>query len=291
MIWLLIFALAAQSPPDSPATRLSPDEVMNVVISGVGEPVVLIPGLLGSAYGFRHVVPLLNEAGYRAIVIEPLGFGTSARPAEADYSLAAQADRLGAVLDTLVDGPVEIVAHSISASIVYRLAYRRPDLVKGMISLEGGPSETLLTPSFKVAMKFAPLIRMLGPKAIISMVREKMIDASGDSDWVNDDVVREYTAGIASNFGATLDAFKAMAKSEEPELLRDRLDEVRCPVRLLLGAARHKTGPSEEAVALLAETIADFTVDSVPGAGHFIHEESPQAVVVAVEYLKGSETT
>ena len=60
---------------------------------------MLIPGLFGSAYGFRALVPLLTEAGYRAVVIEPLGIGSSAHPARADYSLLAQADRVAEAMD------------------------------------------------------------------------------------------------------------------------------------------------------------------------------------------------
>src|SRR5258708_34495397 len=56
---------------------LSATESLSVETAGRGEPLVLIPGLFGSAFGFRSVVPLLNAAGYRTIVVEPLGIGSS----------------------------------------------------------------------------------------------------------------------------------------------------------------------------------------------------------------------
>ena len=59
---------------------------------------MLIPGLFGSTFGFRNVIPGLEQAGYEVIVVEPLGIGTSARPERADYSLTAQAGRIAAVL-------------------------------------------------------------------------------------------------------------------------------------------------------------------------------------------------
>jgi pimeloyl-ACP methyl ester carboxylesterase len=46
-------------------------------------------------------LPLLHAAGYRTIVIEPLGVGSSARPEGANYSLTAQAARIAVVLDAL----------------------------------------------------------------------------------------------------------------------------------------------------------------------------------------------
>src|SRR3989442_12952895 len=72
---------------------LAATESLEVETSGVGQPVVLIPGLFGSEFGFRTLVPLLNAAGYRTIVIEPLGIGSPPPPPPAGYSPPAPADR------------------------------------------------------------------------------------------------------------------------------------------------------------------------------------------------------
>src|SRR2546425_12363974 len=101
-MWLLAFLTRAAS---TRAFRvvLSPAESLQVTVAGAaaGKPVVLVPGLFGSAFTYRNVIPRLTAAGYRAIVIEPLGVGGSGRPERADYSLTAQADRLAATLDRL----------------------------------------------------------------------------------------------------------------------------------------------------------------------------------------------
>ncbi len=81
--------------------EVAPAETLLVTAHGDGAPVVLVPGLFGSAYGWRKVVSLLAAPGRRTIVIEPLAIGGSARPRGADYSLTAQADRIATVLDIL----------------------------------------------------------------------------------------------------------------------------------------------------------------------------------------------
>src|SRR5205823_2032088 len=91
---------------------VAPAESLSVELTGRGDPVVLIPGLFGSAFGFRKLVPLLVTAGYRTIVIEPLGVGSSGRPEKANYSLTAQADRIAAVLDSLHVRRALVLAHS-----------------------------------------------------------------------------------------------------------------------------------------------------------------------------------
>src|SRR3989449_1863211 len=131
-MWLLAFLALADSAQAFPVV-LSPAESLQVTVAGAaaGKPVVLVPGLFGSAFPYRNVIPRLTAAGYRAIVIEPLGVGGSGRPERADYSLTAQADRLAATLDRLGVARAMVVAHSTSASMAYRLAYPRPDLVRG----------------------------------------------------------------------------------------------------------------------------------------------------------------
>jgi pimeloyl-ACP methyl ester carboxylesterase len=293
---LLIVALAL-APSDSarrddPRVRkisVAPAESLAVTISGSdsGPPLVLIPGLFGSHFGFRKVVPPLNAAGYRTIVIEPLGVGSSSRPPRADYSLTAQADRIARVLDSLdVDNAV-VVAHALGAAMGLRLAYRRPDLVRGLVALDGGPSEAAVTPTFKRMLRLVPWIKLLGGVGLArKKTRETMVYSSGDATWVTDEVVAEYTAGLARDLNGTLQAYLAMAAAREPERLAPHLAEVPCPVRLVVGAARHGGNVNAADVALLQGSLRAFALDSIPGAGHYLQEERPDVVVEAVVRLE-----
>ena len=257
---------------------------MQVSVSGHGAPVVLIPGLFGSRFGFRNVVPLLTEAGYRVIVIEPLGVGSSARPEHSDYSLTAQADRIAAVLDTLGVRAAVVVAHAIGASMAYRLAYRRPDLVGGIVSLEGGPAEAAATPNFRRAMRFAPWIKWFGGIGRLrGKIRSSLVAASGDTSWVTDSVVAAYTASAAANLDGTLKAFLRMAEAHERERLTPHLGEIQCPVRLLIGTAPHEGGIPAGDLETLRGGLSSLAIERVPGSGLYIYEEQPQAVVDAVK--------
>ena len=290
-MWWLGLLLLADSSRSARAfmVPLTPTESLSVETAGSGEAVVLMPGLFGSAFGFRKLVPLLNDAGYRTIVIEPLGIGASARPEKANYSLAAQAERVAAVLDTLRVRGALLVGHSIGGAEAFRLAYRRPDLVKGVISIESGPTEATITPAFKRALRFAPWIRLFGGvKLVRRKIRNLLLSSSGDSTWVTDDVIQAYTAAASRSLKATLKVYLAMANAREPEKLAPHLAEIHCPVRLLVGTARHEGGVGDEEVTLLQQTLRSFALDSAVGAGHFIQEEQPDAVVTAVGRLRAS---
>jgi pimeloyl-ACP methyl ester carboxylesterase len=294
-VWLIAVLLLSDSASTTRELRIpvAPSESLAVQVAGraTGAPVVLVPGLFGSAFGFRKLVPLLTAAGYRVVVVEPLGIGSSSRPRKANYSLTAQAGRIAAVLDSLRVRGVLLVAHSIGGSEAFRLAYHRPDLVRGLVSIEGGPTETSLTPAFKRALRFAPWIKLLGGIRLIRRkIRGLLIDSSGDPTWVTDDVVQGYTAGAARDLDATLRAYLAMGDAREPEKLAPHLTDVRCPVRLVVGGAHHDGDVGDQEVRLLEHALPSFALDSVPGAGHFIYEEQPRAVLAAVTRLAATVT-
>jgi pimeloyl-ACP methyl ester carboxylesterase len=258
-------------------------EALRITDVGQGPPIVLVPGLLGSAFGFRQLLPPLVASGHRVLVIEPLGIGGSAKPVSADYSLTAQADRIDAVLAELSVERAVVVAHAVGASMAYRLAVRHPRRVQAIVSLDGGPAEAAATPGFRRAMSFAFLIKLFGGmKRIEGMVRSALQERSADPSWVTDDVVRGYMSAGSRDLDATLAGFRGMARAVEPEALAPRLHEVRCPVRLLIGTATREGGIREPELALLKQRLPDLLIEQVPAAGHFAFEEQPQVVTAAI---------
>lgn len=275
-------------PQDADAVRThriatGPGEVMNVTERGTGVPVVVVPGLLGSAYSFRKVAAPLAASGFRVVVVEPLGIGDSARPEGADYSLEAQARRVGVALDSLRIDSAIVVAHAVGASIALRLALQRPGLVRGLVSIEGGIAEAAGTPELRNALSLARFIGLLGGEGIvIGKLKDRFAKASGDPAWASDAVLEVYLAPMREDFGATLQAYRAMADADESIPLAPRLDHVRFPVHLLRGGAEHEGGVPTAEVEAMRARIADFREEVVDGAGLWIQEERPAAVVAAV---------
>ena len=273
----------AQAPPAAVHQLLVPvgtAESLRVTVAGTGETVVLVPGLFGSAFGYRHLLILLPAAGYRAVVIEPLGIGGSPRPRGADYSLTAQAERIATALEVLGEPPAVVVGHSMGVSLALRLAVHHPERVRAVVALDGGPAEAAATPGFRRAMRYAPWIKWLGGvKRIRPKMRKDLVAASGDSSWVTDEVMDGYTAGAAADLDGTLLAFLAMSEARERDRLAPHLAEIHCPVRLVVGTARHAGGVDESQVRLMRERLPSFAVDSIAGAGQYLFEEQPQRVM------------
>ena len=293
---LLALVLAAASPPDTTVAddravvrdiEVAPGESLRTTTVGTGRPLVLIPGIFGAAYGYRAITGPLARSGYRTIVVEPLGYGWSSHPKKADYSFAAQTARVGSVLDSLGVTEALIVAQSSGAAIAFRLAVTRPDLVRGLLSVDGGPAESAATPGMKKAFKFGGgLVKFaLDESKLRHDVRREIVRNSGDTTWITDEVIRAYTAGQTADIGGSIDAFQRMSKAKEPSSLADRLHECTVPVRLLVGTVPHPAEVTADERAMLDATLPDFGTDSVPGSGQYIHEEQPAAVLAAVASL------
>ncbi len=286
---LVALALMAASP-DSGVVRdiaVAPGEILRTTTTGAGQPLVLIPGIFGSAFGYRMLTGPLVARGYRCIIVEPLGYGWSSHPKDADYSFTAQTARVGRALDSLGVTRALVVAQSSGAAIAFRLAIARPDLVRGLLSIDGGPAESAATAGMRRAFKFGGgLVKFaLDESKLRHDVRREIVRNSGDTTWVTDAVIRAYTAGQTADMGGSIDAFQRMSKSKEKASLADRLHECAMPVRLLFGTVSHPAEVTRDQRELLSETLPNFRADSVTGSGQYIHEEQPQAVLAAVASL------
>jgi pimeloyl-ACP methyl ester carboxylesterase len=118
---MLQLLLALLTPPGERAVvrdiEIAPGEILRTTTVGRGQPLVLIPGIFGAAYGYRRITGPLLAQGYQCIVVEPLGYGWSSPHKKADYSFAAQAARVAEALDTLGVSGALLVAQSSGAAI------------------------------------------------------------------------------------------------------------------------------------------------------------------------------
>lgn len=277
---LLLGSPAAAADALVPVAR---SEALRVVDRGEGPPVVLLPGALGTAFGYRRLIGPLVEAGFRTLVVEPLGSGESTHPEDADYSLTAQADRLRVLLDRMALERAVVVGQGLGVSIALRLAARHPDRVEGVVALDGGPAESACSPALRRALKLGPLVRLLGgSRWMRASVRKHLVSGSADPGWVTEEVLDGYLGPASRDFDETVEMYRRLARAREPETLRQRLPDVRCPVLLLVGSAPHGDGVQPEEIALMASRLKCFERRAVPGAGQFLAEEAPGAVVTAV---------
>jgi pimeloyl-ACP methyl ester carboxylesterase len=124
--------------------------IVRRVEAGAGEPaVVLEAGMNCGAGSWRRVMPLLAPQ-VRVTAYDRAGIGGSA-PAPGLAVVDRQIDDLASVITELGAGPCVLAGHSWGGFLVQLLAFRRPDLVAGLVLVDPGHEdmESALPPAFR----------------------------------------------------------------------------------------------------------------------------------------------
>jgi len=101
-----------------------------------GLPVVLCHGFPELAYSWRHQLPALAAAGYRAIAPDQRGYGRTSRPAEVSaYDMAHLTGDLAGMLDALRLKDAVFVGHDWGGLVVWQMPIYQPKRVKGVIGV------------------------------------------------------------------------------------------------------------------------------------------------------------
>ncbi len=90
----------------------SPAGRIHLVEQGAGPLVLLVHGFPESWYSWRHQLPALASAGYRAAAVDVRGYGRSSRPAAPDaYRMVELVEDAVAVVRGLGERTAAIVGH------------------------------------------------------------------------------------------------------------------------------------------------------------------------------------
>lgn len=98
---------------------------------GQGEPLLLIHGFGADKDNFTRVARYLTPH-YRVVVPDLPGFGDSSKPADADYRIAAQVERVRAFAQHLKLGKVHLGGSSMGGHIAAYYAAKYPDEVASL---------------------------------------------------------------------------------------------------------------------------------------------------------------
>jgi pimeloyl-ACP methyl ester carboxylesterase len=111
---------------------------------GAGPLVLLLHGFPQSSYEYRHLVPALARAGYRAVAPDMRGYGDTSRPARIeDYALQTLGDDIAALVDALGESKAHVLGHEWGGIVAAEAALSHPDKVDRLILVNAAPAITL----------------------------------------------------------------------------------------------------------------------------------------------------
>lgn len=109
---------------------------LHVAELGSGPPVILCHGFPELWYSWRHQLPALAEAGYRAVAPDMRGYGQSSIPIDVEaYDLLSVCHDMLGLLDDLGEERAVFVGHDWGANVVWQLALAYPARVAAVVGM------------------------------------------------------------------------------------------------------------------------------------------------------------
>lgn len=109
---------------------------IHTVAMGDGPLVIFCHGFPESWYSWRHQLPAVAAAGYRAVAIDMRGYGSTSRPAAVGaYTVSHLVADVVAVVSALGERRAVIVGHDWGSPIAWYAALMRPDVFRAVAAL------------------------------------------------------------------------------------------------------------------------------------------------------------
>jgi len=268
-----------------------PEGPLHYVDEGEGETLLFVHGTPTWSFEYRHVIRALRGA-YRCVAVDHLGFGLSGRPPDVAYTPEAHADRLRAFVEKLGLRRFTLVAHDFGGPIALPLALadsaspvaRLVILNSWMWSFADDP---LMTKRAKMAS--GGLGRFLYRRLNASL-KLIMPSAYGDRRKLTRAIHKQYLA-LFPDADSRERVLWALARALTGSaafydgLWRRRSRLAPIPTLLIWGMKDSAFRPDQLARWRQAVPHASFV--ELADAGHWPHEEAPDAVVEALRTFLG----
>jgi len=243
-------------------------------------PLLLLHGVGGNAWMWGGLAETLRQHR-RPLALDFRGYGDSEWSRQHEYETEHHAADVAALVTALELERLDLVGFSWGGLVALAFAAAHPDLVERVVTIDIPPSSDLpedaIPPNFRARFTdHADAIE--GERALAPRTAEATLEA---------------LAALSTR----AEADGGLARKMDPHLTTrwpfrsdDRWDELRAlPVPTLAVRAAESPILSEEVAAAMAE-LPGVELVTIPGSGHLIANEQPQALGrEIVEFLNGTK--
>lgn len=260
---------------------------------GEGPLALCLHGFPDSAHGWRHLLPALAAAGYRAVAPFQRGYAPTSVPADGLYQsgvLGVDANALHAALGGGDDAV--IIGHDWGASGTHAAAVLEPHRWSKVVSMAVPPGGAIgmsfignlaqLKRSWYMFFFQHPLSDLVVPNNDLAFIDMLWSDWSPGYDGAVDAANVKAALADPANLQAALGYYRATLGEgkKDPALDAAQMATGQVPTQPMLYLHGRNDGCIGAEVAELAASMAppNLTVDIIEGAGHFLHLERPDVV-------------
>ena len=264
------------------------------LVEGDGPLVVLLHGFPQFSYEYRHLVPALAAAGYRAVAPDLRGIGDTSRPTRiVDYRLEILGNDIAALIAACGAERAHVMGHDWGGIVASEVAQTHPEVVDRLILVNGPPVLTLarairhswrqrLRSSYVAFFRIPRLPEWWLTAGRGRVLRLLLSDGAFTADDVN--VYRDAICrpGVA---WAGLAYYRAIARTVRLERDRLRGRKIAAPTLVLWGERDRALGRS---LAMYMDREFSGPIRKVffPDVAHWVVEDRPDEVArLVIEFL------
>jgi pimeloyl-ACP methyl ester carboxylesterase len=230
---------------------------------GQGEPIVLLPGGTLTVGYFDDLAAALAKGDFRVVRINFRGSGKSTGPAEG-VTLQTMANDMAGVIQALKLGPVHVAGNDFGNRVARVLAGSHPELTRSVILLGAGGK---IPPQPLAAHALQVIFNPASSDAEVLKAMKYMVANPADAARVWRILKPCRAPEAAAIEGAAAEATPLSAWWAPPG-----------PTKyLVLQGADDQAAPPANGVLLKQELGDRATLVNIPGAGHLIPVEQPEA--------------
>jgi len=251
---------------------------------GQGAPLVCVHGSLGDFRTWSAVIGPLSKR-HRVIAVSLRHFFPEHWDGVGDtYSIAQHVADVIGFIEELDAGPVDLIGHSRGGHISFRVAQRRPDLLRRLILVEpGGELDASLDPAAK------PGPSQLKARFTVSAERITAGDIDGGIKFFFDTVegvgawARLPEAG-RQQLRDNATTLVGQVRDRRPPYSRLDAEQIRMPTLFIGGANTRRLLPI--VLRALAAHVPDAKKVMIPNTSHWMFEQEPQRFCeIVLEFL------
>ena len=218
-----------------------------------GVPLVLVHGLGARSEDWAPMIPTLAASGFHVYAPDLLGYGRSARPADADFGIGLEEGVVAGFLHAVGLTHASVAGWSMGGWITMKLALDHPDLVDRVVIYDSAGvyfqaayDFSVFTPTDAAGVQKLLALLMPRPPALPAFVMRDAVRTLGQNAWVVHRSVAAMTSGR--------------------ELLDFRLYALRQPMLIVWGEQDSLIPPS--AGQAIHRLVPGSVLALEPGCGH-----------------------
>jgi len=256
---------------------------------GEGSPLVCVHGTLGD---FRVWSPVLGPLSRRRQVLALSlrhFFPEQWNGVGSDFTIAQHVDDVIGFIEALDGKPADVMGHSRGGHIAFRVAQRRPDLLRKLVLAEpGGDLDASLSPdgapsdppSFGTTRQtYTPIAERVSAGDIEGALMMISEIAGGPGAWP------KLPATVRQTWRDNAYTLLGQVNEQRAPFTRQDAESIRVPTLFVGGT--ETSGNLPTVLRALAAHVSGARVEIISGAGHFMFEDDPVRFCTAVmEFLE-----